>query len=83
MNKQKRLEILKKILSNYKEEKQAILLRDPHYFTNILKERANLIEILRSLENETTEKHLNLNENEIKNLIDAINSFPYFDENRP
>lgn len=44
--------ILSKILSNYSQERQAILRDDPKYFKKILKKRSRLVEILRSLEEE-------------------------------
>lgn len=68
-----RVKVLERILTNYKNEKQALLKKDPHYFDKILKERAQLIDILRSLD---MEKGYPLaqstNDDQIIHLIDAI-----------
>lgn len=58
INHSKKLDNLKRILANFVEEKQAILLKDPNYFRNILKKKSNLVEILRSFDNEVTEEEI-------------------------
>lgn len=68
-----RVKVLERILMNYKNEKQALLKKDPHYFDKILKERAQLIHILRSLD--VGKEHTlsqSTNDDQILHLIDAI-----------
>lgn len=64
-NNNQRTLALKKILDNYIQETKSILNNDPNYFKRFLKEKKNLIKILRSVDENVTEE-------EIANLLSRI-----------